>query len=241
MENRMAHDGALVTFEQAETDRTTNSAQRGIAISPIASSLSLAAAATSLVLLAALHGLSPEFDPSWRMVSEYALGDFGWVLALMFLSMALSCVALFLAIKSQIRTIGGKIGLGFLLAAVVGMAMGSVFDITHSLHAVAALIGNPGMIIAALLISVSLSRNPAWSPLRRRLLWTAQPPWIFFALMLTVLFVGLSRTGGEFGPDVPIGWPNRLLMLAYGVWLMVVAWRPAQLIRDDNERKQLYT
>ena len=36
--------------------------------------LSIAAAVVVLLLLASLHVLSPEFDPSWRMVSEYANG-----------------------------------------------------------------------------------------------------------------------------------------------------------------------
>ena len=209
----------------------TITARPATAISLPAARLSFAAAALALVSLAALHALSPELDPSWRMVSEYALGNYSWILSLMFLSLAASCVALFSAIKSEIQTRGGKIGLGFLLAGAVGLAMASVFDVTHSLHGLAALIGNPGLIIAALLISVSLGRSPAWAPARRLLLWAAQPPWFFFALLLATLFIGLARTGGQFGPGVPIGWPNRLVMLAYGVWLMVVAWRAAQLSR----------
>lgn len=44
--------------------------------------LALTASMTTLVCLAGLHVLSPEFDPSWRVVSEYALGRHGWVLSL---------------------------------------------------------------------------------------------------------------------------------------------------------------
>ena len=201
--------------------------------STIALRLSWAAAATSLVLLAALHALSPEFDPSWRMVSEYALGRYGWGLALMFLSMSLASFALFFAIKPQIRTMGGKIGLGFLLAAGVGMAMASVFDVTKGLHALASLIGIPGLAIVPVLISVSLVRsNPEWVSTRRVLRWIANLPWISLVLMLALLFVGLSQTGGKFGPDVLIGWPNRLLMGGYGVWLITVALRALQLQRN---------
>lgn len=40
----------------------------------------------TLALLTSLHVLSPEFDPSWRMVSEYAYGRHGAVLSLMFLA-----------------------------------------------------------------------------------------------------------------------------------------------------------
>jgi len=36
--------------------------------------IAIGASAAALMLLASLHVLSPEFDPSWRMVSEYANG-----------------------------------------------------------------------------------------------------------------------------------------------------------------------
>lgn len=199
------------------------------AISLTAARWSLAAAATALVLLAALHILSPEFDPSWRMVSEYALGDYGWVLALMFLTWALSCVSLFFAIKSHIRTVGGKIGLGFLLAAAVGMSMAAVFDARHDLHGLAAMIGMPSLPIAAMLTSTSLVRNLAWSSARRWLLGTANLTWISLALMFAAVFFGLSQSGGEFGPNVLAGWPNRFLVVAYCVWLIAAAWRADQM------------
>jgi hypothetical protein len=188
----------------------TTTATPVVASSRIAARLSFAAAALSLVLLAALHVLSPEFDPSWRMVSEYASGDYGWVLALMFLSMAGSSVALFFAIKSQIRTIAGKIGLVFLLAAAVGLAMAAMFDWKHNLHGLASMIGVPSLSIAPMLISVSLVRNQAWSSTRQLFLWSANLTWMSLVLMIATMFIGLSQSGGEFGPDVPIGWPNRL-------------------------------
>jgi hypothetical protein len=200
-------------------------------IGQVAARLAFGAAALSLVLLAALHVLSPEFDPSWRMVSEYALGEFGWVLTLMFVSLAISCAALFVAIRSTATTIAGKIGLAFLLAAVIGMTMGALFDWQHNLHGLAALIGNPGFTLAALLIGLSLARIPPWSSVRRQILWAANLPWISFIFMLATVFSGLARSG-SFGPSVLIGWPNRLLLLTYGIWLMIVAWWAAQVGRD---------
>ncbi len=202
------------------------------AISLTAARLSFATGATALVLLAALHVLSPEFDPSWRMVSEYALGNYGWVLALMFLAWALSYITLFFAIKSQIRTLGGKIGLGFLLAAAVGTSMAVIFDFSHALHGLASMIGIPSLPIAALLTSVSLVRNPAWSSARRLLLWTANLTWMSLVLMIAALFIGLSQSGGGLGPEVLIGWPNRLLVAAYCVWVMVASRRAIQLDRQ---------
>ena len=194
-----------------------------------------ACAALSLAALAALHALTPELDPAWRMVSEYALGQFGWVLSLLFLTMGLGCVALFIALKPWIQTRGGAIGLGLLLAACVGMAMASVFDITQGMHGLAALIGNTSFPAATMLISVSLMRaHPAWNSTRRLLLWTANLPWMSVVVMLAFLFIGLAQTGGEFGPGVWIGWPNRILWVAYGAWLIVVAVRATQLSRNEQ-------
>lgn len=206
------------------------------ATSLTAARLSFVAAATALVLLAALHVLSPEFNPSWRMVSEYALGDYGWVLALLFLTWALSCVTLFFAIKPHIRTIAGKIGLGFLLAAAVGMSMAAVFDVSHDLHGLAAMIGMPSLPIAAMLTSVSLVRNPAWSSARRWLQWTANLTWISLVLMTAAVFIGLSQSGGEFGSEVLAGWPNRFLVVAYCVWLITTAWRADQLRGQEPQK-----
>jgi hypothetical protein len=212
---------------------TLTTAKPVTAISLTTARLSIAAAAAALVFLAALHVLSPELDPSWRMVSEYAMGNYGWVLALMFLTWALSCVALFVAIRSHIRSVGGKIGLAFLLAAALGMSMAAIFDVNHDLHGLAAMIGMPSLPIAAMLISVSLVRNPAWSAARRTLLWTANLTWISLVLMFATVFIGLSLSGGEFGPGVPAGWPNRLLVLAYCAWLIAVAWLADRLAGQE--------
>jgi hypothetical protein len=198
-----------------------------IAASEAAARISLVAATVSLASLAALHFLSPEFDPSKRMVSEYALGSFSWVLALMFLSWAFSCITLFVALKSQISTVGGKIGLGLLLLSALGMAMAAFFDVNHNLHGVAALIGMPNLPIAAVLISVSLGRNSSWTMSRRLLIWTAILTWVSLILMNVAIFTGLSQTG-EANPGAWFGWANRFLILAYNIWLMTVAWRVAK-------------
>lgn len=84
----------------------------------------------TVLLLASLHVQSPEFAPSWRMVSEYAFGHYRWVLSLMFLSWGISSWALAVAIWSQIKTKTGKVGLWFLIVAGTGEAMASVFDVT---------------------------------------------------------------------------------------------------------------
>jgi hypothetical protein len=191
--------------------------------------VSFAAGVTSLLSLAALHVLSPEFDPSWRMVSEYALGRYEWVLALMFVSQAVSSIALFFAIRSQISTVGGKIGLFFLLAAGLGLTLAAIFDWTSPLHGLAAMIGIPSQALAALVLSVSLSRRQPRIFSKKPWLVTANLVWISLVVMQVLLFTGLARTGGEFGPDVLVGWPNRILIVAYCAWLLTTASQASRL------------
>jgi hypothetical protein len=209
-------------------------------ITPAAASLSFAGAATFVVLLAALHFIKPELDPSWHFISEYAIGEYGWIMVLAFLSLALSYVSLFVAIRSQLRTIAGRIGLVLLVVSALGLIIAAIFTtdpITASEDAVTTegtlhnLGGTLGiaMPFAAGLIGWKLARNPAWSSARRPLLWATGLALVAFVVSFVFLSVMVSQSGGKFGPDVLVGWPNRFEVVAYSVWLMVVAWQAHKL------------
>ena len=212
-----------------------------------AAQLAITSGAAVLLLLAILHVLSPEFDPSWRMVSEYANGQYGWVLSLMFITWALSSWALAFAIWSQVKTRAGKIGLIFLIAAGIGEAMASVFDINHPLHGLAGMIGIPGLSIAAMLISVSLSRAQGWSDAKKALLWTANLTWMSIVLLVVsfaILIVTYTQAGGDMAAGVEVtllpsgviafvGWANRFLIVVYCLWVVTVAWQAIKLLSKD--------
>ena len=69
-----------------------------------AARVAFAAAAAFVVLFAVLHVIKPDLDPSWRMGSEYAIGDYGWVMRIAMFALALSCAASFAALRSEIET-----------------------------------------------------------------------------------------------------------------------------------------
>jgi hypothetical protein len=205
--------------------------------------LSLAASIATLLTLAVLHILSPEFAPSWRMVSEYANGNYSWVLALMFIFWAISSWILALVIWSEVKTTAGKIGLYFLIASGIGEAMAAVFDINHSLHGLASLIGIGSLPIAAILISTSLGRTETWFAAKKSLLVTANLTWISVLLMgvtFAILITTYTQAGGDMtSPEVPtslpdgviawVGWANRFLIVAYCAWVIHVAWQILKL------------
>ncbi len=199
--------------------------------------IALIAAAAYFVLLAALHVLKPDLDPSWHFVSEYSLGNYGWVNILAFLTLSLSTFAAFVAVRPQITTIPGKIGLALLLLAAGALAAGGIFAMdpitaakdeltTHGkLHGLAATIGMPAFPIAAVLLS---RRRPRW------VRWTAHSTWILLVLLDVVLFSTLGKNGGKFGPEVPIGWPNRLLVAAFAAWLIAIALHSSQVRKQET-------
>jgi hypothetical protein len=146
----------------------------------------------------------------------------------MFVAWAVSSWALTVAIRPQISTTAGKIGLAFLVLAGVGEAMAAVFDITQPLHGLAALFGVLGLPVAAMLLSVNLGRLHAWSSARQVLLWTANLTWISVVLLIAamiVMIVGYTRAGNQMTSDViaVVGYVNRLLVLLYCAWVIAVA------------------
>jgi hypothetical protein len=199
------------------------------------------------VLLAALHVVEPELDPSWRFISEYAIGERGFLMVLAFFALAIAQVALFSAVRGQASTLAGRIGLAGLLIAAVGLALAGAFTtdpITSSmppsrsgrLHALGGTLGM-GMPVAVGFLSWALARHDAWAAARRPLLWTAALALLGFVVSAASLGILLTRSGGRFGPDVPVGWPTRFEIASFALWLMTVAWCAIRIVGRAGEAR----
>lgn len=195
----------------------------------------LAATAVSGAALILLHVFSPEFSPSWRMVSEYANGRAPGVLTVVFFAWAVGSFALVFALWPLSATLLGKAALAFLILAGIGQAMGGAFDINHKLHGLAAMIGIPSLCIAAVLVTLAMGGrlDIAAPPI-----WSAHLPWISFALMMAAMmmfFGALKAAGVEMsaqsepltvlpdGVTSYLGWANRLLFAASYLWVALTS------------------
>lgn len=212
--------------------------QRGLVT---AARIAIVATAAVVVVLAALRVLSPEFNPAWRAVSEYANGNYGWMLSLMFACWAMGTWALAYALHPLIQTPAGKLGLVCLIAAGAGEAMAVVFDINQPLHGLAGILGVGGLPVAAVLIGLSLRRTAPWLRANRLFLWSTHATWVAVILMLAALmleFITFTHAGGRVpddGSSLPLGttlphgtialfgYANRLLIVIYCVWAIVAA------------------
>ena len=194
----------------------------------------IGAAALALVALAALHMLKPDIHPSRTMISQYALGRHGWVMALCFAAFAAASACLFAALVARAPSLLSRIGLAFLLLAAGGLAMAARFPMdpvstpsermsfSGKLHGVSFLIGVPCQILAVLLLSLAPGGQTDHASLP--LLVLASLIWLSLATVIAImLMVGPGKAPNPDGPERFLGWPNRLFMVGYGVWLMVAA------------------
>lgn len=201
-------------------------------------------AAVFLSLLFLLHFLEPEFDPSWRMISEYALGRYGWMMSLAFFCWGGSVLALLVALWPTLQGVGGLIARGWLMLIVVALFGAGMFktnaitepatSTAHNLHALCGAIVILTFPIVASLISGTLSRNQAWAHARSQLLWATLLVWFgqlaFFGSIIVSRIINPSA--GRVGPEVYLGWPNRFLVVVYVAWLIIVARQVAQTRRQ---------
>ena len=214
-------------------------------LTTVAARLAIASTVVALLLLASLHVLSPEYSPSWRMVSEYANGRHAWVLSLMFAAYGLSSLSLAFAIRSQLRSRLGKIGLAALVISGIGQAAAAVFNLNLAvLHDLAGVLGIVALPIGAMLISVALARTPEWNSKRRQLLWAANLTWISVVLFVASFPVMMGTFVLAQGalPSAPpqqlpsgvialVGWTDRLLVLSAWAWVTIVAWHAITIWR----------
>ena len=198
--------------------------------------VALPAIAVSALALLGLHALSPQFAPSWRMVSEYAKGPYAWVLTTVFITWSLGSFALLVALWPWcVDTALGKFGLLLLLLAGVGQLMGAMFDINHPLHGPAAMVGIPSLCAAAVMLTLAPARR---SGIDAPPMWSAHLPWLSFALMLAAfaLFMSALKAAGvdlsaqtkpleqlPQGVSGYVGWANRLLFAASYLWVALAS------------------
>jgi hypothetical protein len=201
-----------------------------------AARISIASGSLFLLLLGSLHFLEPEFDPTWRFISEYALGKFGWVMPLAFVAIAVSLASVGVAIFSRVRNVVGIIGLVVMLLAVIGLIIAASFktdpiftpqdELTASgrMHVFGASLDYSP--IAFVLLSFSLARHGDWSSVRKWLFLTA-----IISIVLTTGFIFTIPMDGVFGPGVYSGLVGRFLMLSYLGWLGTVSFHILNLYK----------
>lgn len=193
-----------------------------MSITAIAGVTALVAGGTTVGLISILHLLEPEYDPSWRMISEYSLGRYGWVMRFAFITMAIGLAATCVALWpfGGVWTIGlAAVALGGLGAAFIDAdpitttrAQATPVGRAHTFLGAVLLAGFPP---AALLAGVGVASTLGWLPAIASVVPGAGLAWFL---------VAAAPAGGQGGsPQLRIGWPDRFCLLAYLGWVVLAA------------------
>ncbi len=199
--------------------------------------LSITAGVVSLLSLLALHFTSPEFKPGWRMVSEYAMGKYKWILTFFFFMWGAS--SLFLAISLIEIVTGFWAYFAIILLAIsgIGAIFGGLFDVKHKLHGLAFALGVPPLPVAALILTYHLLNTSIIT--QKNALIIAHSTWISVIIMglsMMLMFTGFKKAGVTWDKDSPPptevpkgvialgGYANRLLVFCFIFWVIFIAY-----------------
>jgi hypothetical protein len=202
-----------------------------------------------VLLLALLHFLEPEFNLGGHLISEYELGQYGWLMTLAFWSLGAASLFLAHSIRDDLRGTAGTIGFWWLLLIAIAYFAAGIFypetsaglglpldpaDVNRSavaptlnaiLHGFAGLIVILSSPIVFTLLRRGLAKNPQWASRMRNINWATVAAWIGLLLFpLAMILYYTAQQPGGFDFRVKVSFVNRLMILAYAAWLAIVGW-----------------
>lgn len=195
--------------------------------------ITLISGSGAIICMLILHIISPEFSPSWRMISEYAYGKHKSILTLFFILWGISTIGSGLFAMQITSGFWAKTGAILIIISGIGAIMGGLFDIKHKLHGLSFMLGVPTLPIGALLVSYHLKNIPSFTGSASTLVGFAHTTWIsviIMAICMILMMQSFKKSGIEMGPGAEppsklpqgvkayAGYANRLLVLCYILW-----------------------
>lgn len=215
-----------------------------------AAKLAILADGLFILLLAVVHGLKSDLDPSWHFISDFAIGEYGWIMRAAFYALAASNSAVYMSIRPYLRGVSGRIGAALFLLGTIGTVMDGVFvaDPMNTLAEAQTTSGklhNPGGALGLLgfvgtvIMSAKLFYHPAWRHAQKSVVIAT----VVLVLGFLTAFISIASIANShkrvFGPDTPVGWPNRIGILSGCLWILIIALNANQ-IRKVQELTKYY-
>jgi hypothetical protein len=186
------------------------------------------------LLLIMLILIRPDLPVYSTTISEWAIGRFGWLMQIAFFTSALCYLFLFISLKNEVTGGWGKTGLCLLFICFAGTIGVGVFvtdsyppDFTITTTLLHTISGGLAMVLlpmASLCIGLNLGKNEHWINSKNLLRITSFLPIVAFAGFMIQTGLYVAPLGeNAVGPNVPIGYPPRIMFLTYHVWAVTTA------------------
>lgn len=200
--------------------------------------IGIAASVLFLILLATLHFIEPEFDPSINLISEYELGKYGWMMSIAFFSLGVGVLSLVFSTWSYNKTKRGFIGRWLLLTISIALFGAGIFypyttpNLASSIHTVCGLIVIFLFPIATTLYSSGLAQNHELKSSRNGLRLMSLLVWLGFLLFFGSL-IFYHPVDVKDKVSLVVGLQNRFMMFTYSLWLIVLNYKIAFKVDRD--------
>ena len=190
-----------------------------------------------LIAVIALHFLRPHYNPIRRLVSEYAVGPYAFLMTSAFFGLSLGSLALVIGLYQAVsRTWRSWLGLFFFGTWAVGIMIAGIFPVgsknaltTASIHELASILSFFSLVIAALLLSWHFKQDEKWSSFHR-------PALILSVLMLLALIGFFWFVNTAYG-----GLSQRIFIAMVLMWLLLTASRLRYVatgpLQNDKDKK----
>ena len=169
------------------------------------------------------------------MISEYELGSYGWLMSLAFFAWCGSALFVDISVWDALGQGSGRLAKWWLVAISVALLGAGVFytnaitdstpRIANTLHSICGAIVIFTFPITAVIMSRKLGQLTVLASNRRALtamaLLTCLGVIVFFGSI--IVSKAIDPAAGRVGPNVYLGWPNRLMVLLYHFWILYVA------------------
>lgn len=172
-----------------------------------------------VLALLLMHVVRPDYTVIDHMISDYAVGQSGWIMTTAFLSLSFGCLALSIGLlRDGPKSWLGRIGASLLMIAFVGLIVTAIFPTdletapstrTGDIHTMSFLVNVLSIFVSTLCLAFSYGGSPDWC--RRR------TPALIFAGLLAIAFVAQFLT---LHRGAPYGITNRLFVAVLMAWLI---------------------
>jgi len=204
-----------------------------VATEPLAKFFGTAAigclAYASLALLM-MHLLRPDLPPSSHMISEYAVGTFGWLMQSVFIGLSFGCAALLLGLaRNGPTSIIARLGVVLLAVASIGLIVSAIYPMdlpgtpstrSGELHDFSFIVNVGSIALAIVLLTASFGSDIRWSSYRR----TSIVLLCLIALAFVLQFLTLRK-------GAPYGLANRFFISVVLAWLIATSLQLRNLAR----------
>lgn len=184
----------------------------------------IACFAYALFALLLLHVLRPDFAPASHMISEYAIGRYGWIMATCFLAMGCGCLMLLLGLaRNGPGSVVAWVGTLLLGIPSIGLVVSAFFPMdspgtpptrSGEIHNNSFLVNVISIFLVTVLLSVGFGRHPRWRTYQR----TAVTMSALIVVAFVLQFLTLHR-------GMPYGLANRFFISVLFVWFFATAIR----------------